>query len=117
MDTLKWFKIECIYPIDLDFNGNGNELSEIDQLRLKNEGLLEDYETGVAVLNLLEDVIVHLLPKVFIPKGKVYKKYYTEVVMKSGDILYAVGRPDQVYDKVNDYLESLPEKPILEEEM
>ena len=41
--TLKWFKIECIYPIDLDFNGNGNELSEIDQLRLKNEGLLEDY--------------------------------------------------------------------------
>lgn len=114
MDTLKWFKIECIYPIDLDFNGN--EISEIDQLRLKSEGLLEEYETGVAVLNLIEDVIVHLIPKCFIPKGKVYKKYYTEVVMKSGDILYAVGKPDQVYEKINDYLELLPEKSIEEEE-
>ena len=79
MDTLKWFKIECIYPIDLDFNGN--EISEIDQLRLRNEGLLEDYETGVAVLNLLEDVIVHLLPKVFIPKG-----VWHRVIKGSGDL-------------------------------
>ncbi len=103
MDSLHWFKIDCIYPISVDFNGEG-ELTDIEKIQLKNEGILDDYETGAAVLNLGEDTIVHLIPKCFIPKGKVYKKYYTEIVMKSGDILFAVGKPDQVYEKINDYL-------------
>ena len=107
MDSLNWFKIDCIYPITTDFNGDG-ELSDVERIQLKNEGILEDYEQGTAVLNLAEDTIVHLIPKCFIPKGKIYKKYYTEIVLKSGDIMFAVGKPEQVYDKVNDYLDSLP---------
>jgi hypothetical protein len=35
--------------------------------------------------------------------------------MKSGDILFAVGKPDQVYYKINDYLESLPDRKEEEE--
>ena len=90
MELLNWFKIDCLYPITSGME-NTDELTDVERIQLKNEGILEDYEQGVAVLNLVEDTIVHLIPKCFIPKGKVYKKYYTEIVLKSGDLVYAVG--------------------------
>lgn len=90
---------------------NTDELTDVERIQLKNEGILEDYEQGTAVLNLTEDTIVHLIPKCFIPKEKKYKKYYTEIVMKSGDVLFAVGKPENVYKQLNEYLDSFPIAP------
>jgi len=41
MDSLNWFKIDCIYPITTEFNGD-TELSDVERIQLKNEGILED---------------------------------------------------------------------------
>ena len=108
MDSLNWFKFECIYPLNYSFTGE-DELSEVEQIKLKNEGIFDEYETGIGILNIGQDTIVHLIPKCFIPKGKINKKYYTEIVMKSGDIIYAVGKAEQLYDKLNEYLDSVPQ--------
>jgi len=108
MGSLNWFKFDCIYPLTSDFN-SGEELGEIERLNLQNEGILDDYEIGTAILNLGQDTIVHLIPKCFIPKGKTNRKYYTEIVMKSGDVIFALGKPDMVYDKLNAYLADIPQ--------
>ena len=108
MDYLNWFKISVIYPLTSSFSDE--ELSEVDQIRLRNEGLLDDYETDTGVYNLSADPIVQLNPKAFIPKGKVNKKFYTEMIFQSGNITYALGKPDSVYEKINEYLNGLPEE-------
>jgi len=107
MDELKWFKIEVIYPLDSGL-GSNEEPSEIDLIRLKSEGLVEDYETDIAVFNLSNNTISQLNPRCFVPKGKINKKYYTEIVFENGDFVFAVGKPEYVYSKVNEYLLTLP---------
>lgn len=106
MDTLNWFKIQVVYPITSGIENE--ELSEIEKIQLMNEGILDDYETDYAYLNLAEDTIVHINPKAFIKKGNVNKRYFSEIVMKSGDVIFAVGKPEAVYTKVNEYLNNLP---------
>lgn len=115
MDSLKWFRIQAMYQINPSFNSD-EELSEVEKIQLRNEGITDDFETDYAYLNLGEDTIIHLNPKCFIPKkdnDRKYRKYYTEIVMKSGDVIYAVGKPENVYDKLNEYLDSLPTKEVL----
>jgi hypothetical protein len=107
MESLNWFKIDCLYPINVGLTEQG-EIDDVKRIQLANEGIFEDFEKGTAVLNLAEDTIVHLIPKCFIPNGKVRKKYYTEVVLKSGDVVYAEGTPDSVYAKLVDYINNLP---------
>ena len=107
MDELKWFKIEVIYPLDSGL-GSNEEPNEIDLIRLKSEGLVEDYETDIAVFNLSNNTISQLNPRCFVPKGKINKKYYTEIVFENGDFVFAVGKPEYVYSKVNEYLLTLP---------
>lgn len=107
MDDLKWFKIDIIYPLNSGFESN-EELSEIDAIRLKAEGILDDYETGVGIYNLSVSTIANLTPKCFVPKGKTNKKYYTEIVFDTGDFAFALGKPEFVYDKINEYYNSLP---------
>ena len=102
MELLNWFKIDCLYPITSGMD-NSEELSEVERIQLRNEGITDGYEQGVAVLNLVEDPIIHIIPKCFIPKGKTNRKYYSEIILKSGDVVYAVGRPDAVYEKINEY--------------
>lgn len=102
-----WFQIDVIYPLTASFSDE--ELSEVDQIRLRNEGLLEDYETDIGVFNLISDPISQINPRAFIPKGKTNKKYYSEVVFESGNIVMALGKPSQVYSKLNEYLNTLPE--------
>lgn len=106
MDTLNWLKLDCIYPISSGLNEE--EIGEVERIQLRNEGIFDDYEQGVAILNLGNDPITHMIPKCFIPKGKVNKKYYTEIILASNNVIYAVGKPEQVYDKITEYVDSLP---------
>jgi len=106
-DLIKWLKIPIIYPITSDFLTN-EELSEVDRIKLNNEGILEDFETTDGYYNLSNDAICQLNPKCFVPKGKTNKKYYTEIIFESGNIVYALGKPATVYDAINSYVDSLP---------
>jgi hypothetical protein len=107
MDSLQWFSISIIHPINSAFNTD-EEIDELDKIRLLNEGLLDDYETTIVYFCLSRNTITQLNPKVFIPKGKTNKKYYTEIVFENGDLVYSPGRPEVIYSKLNEYYESLP---------
>lgn len=105
-DTLLWFKIQIIYPLNSSINAE--EISEVEAIRLRNEGLLDDYETDIGVFNLASDPISQIHPKAFIPKGKTNKKYYSEIIFESGNMVMALGKPESVYDKILEYSKSLP---------
>ena len=107
MDSLQWFSISIRHPINSAFNTD-EEIDELDKIRLLNEGLLDDYETTIGYFCLSWNTITQLNPKVFIPKGKTNKKYYTEIVFENGDLVYSPGRPEVIYSKLNEYYESLP---------
>lgn len=107
MDTLNWFSLSIIHPINSAFNTD-EEIDELDKIRLLNEGLLDDYETTIGYFSLGRNPIMALNPKVFIPKGKPNKKYYTEVVFENGDVIYSAGKPEVIYGKLNEYYDSIP---------
>ena len=107
MDSLQWLQLSIIHPINSAFNTD-EEIDELDKIRLLNEGLLDDYETTVGYFNFGRNTIVSLNPKVFIPKGKTNKKYYTEVVFENGDVIYSAGKPEAIYSKLNEYYDSIP---------
>jgi len=108
LDNIKWFKIPIIFPITSGF-ASKEDLSEIDIIKMKNEGLEnQDVETDMGFYNLVNDPICQLNPKCFIPKGKFNKKYYTEIIFASGDKVYALGRPSSVYEAINKYTEMFP---------
>ena len=110
-DYLNWFKVMCIYSLQPNLD-NSEELSEIDKIQLTNKGIIFDFATDYCYLNLSEDTVIRAEPRCFIPKEggeRKNRKYFTEVVMKSGDVFYAVGKPEDFYDKLNEYILSLPE--------
>lgn len=106
-DNIHWFKIPIIYPVTSDFLTE-EEISEIDRIKLNNEGLLGDFETDIGYFNLVKDPIVMLMPKCFIPKDKVNKKFYTELIFASGMVAYALGKPTSVYEAFCKYIDDLP---------
>jgi len=108
MDSLNWFKLEVLYKVTIGFDDD-QELSEVDLIRLKSEGLMDgdSYEKDLAIISLGEDTIIRVEPRGFIPKGGKYKKFYSEVIFKSGDVLFAEGKPVEVYQKLNEYYRTL----------
>jgi hypothetical protein len=114
-DLLKWFKIQCIYPVsnNLRMDIDDGEDSELKRIRFRNNDV-EQYETGYAFLSLATDPIMHLEPGCLLPREGKNKKNFTVITLESGNIIYALGKPEEVYDKINEYIESLPE-PIVEE--
>lgn len=104
MKHLRWFEIEVYYPVDASLFED-TELSEIEKL---SAGIVEGYEIGIAIFNLGQSQIQSLLPKCFIPKGKSNKKYYTEIIFIDGSFAFATAKPTEVYNKIDEYLDSLP---------
>jgi hypothetical protein len=107
MDSLNWFKLDVLYKVTIGFDED-EELSEVDKIRLKAEGLVhgDSYEKDEAIFSLAEDTIIRVEPRAFIPKGGKYKKFYSEVIFKSGDVVFADGKPVDVYKKLNEYYDS-----------
>lgn len=108
-DPLLWFQLSIIYPLSSNFDSD-ESISEVDQIKLRNEGLLDDdeVEIGTGYYNLARNAISQLNPKCFVPKGKMRKRFYTEVVFDDGDVIYANAKPSDVYDKLGEYYLSLP---------
>ena len=99
----EWFAVQCIYKIESSLYET-NEEDEEDELlksiRYKNSGAKEDYEFDIAYLNLIDDPIANLLPYCIFPKGANNKKYLTQIVLASGNTLYAIGKPESIYEKL-----------------
>ena len=95
-----WFKIEIIYPQSI--NLSGEELDNDDSWRVPKDDDL--YLTDIGYFDLTADPIAQLNPRCFLPSNGKNKKYFTEVVFLSGNVSYAVGKPDAVWQKVSDYL-------------
>ena len=101
MDHIRWLKLKVIFPINSGFTDE--QINEIESIRLKNEGIVSDFEIELGYFNIGNDNICQLNPKCFIPNGKTNKKYYTEVIFTSGNTIYALGKPVDVYDQLNQY--------------
>ena len=101
---LNWLKLDVLYPIQSGLNDE--EMSEIDTIRLKSEGIEDGYETGTAYCNIGNDPIVQINPRCFIPKGKQNRKYYSEIVFSSGTVIFGLGKPEVIYQKIADYAAS-----------
>ncbi len=106
-DLLKWFKIQCIYPVssglstDLD---EDQEDVELKRIRFKANDI-DQFETGYAFLSLSEDPITNITPGCLLPKDGKNKKNFTLITLSSGNLIYALGKPEDVYDKLNEHQE------------
>jgi len=108
MDNLQWLKIKVLYSLTSGIDEE--ELSDIDIIRLKNEGFEDGHEIGTAIFNLSIDPIMYLEPRSFVPKEKSNKKYYTKITFESGNFICAVGKPEDIYDEICVYANELTKK-------
>ena len=99
---LQWLKLDVLFPIQSGLDNE--EISEIDTIRLKSEGIEDGFEIGTAYCNIGHDPIVQINPRCFIPKGKQNRKYYSEIVFQSSTIVYGIGKPDVIYSKLSEYV-------------
>lgn len=96
---MEFFKIDIIYPVTSGLI-EGEELTEMERLTYH---LKDGYKVDSGYWDLISDPICQLNPRCFIPKDGENNKYFTEVVFLSGNLAYAVGKPDSVLIKINDY--------------
>ena len=109
MDSLNWFKIQCIYPLTSSLLNNDESDEDETLKRIRLESMESDgYGREMAIMNLGEDPIASLVPGCFVPKAKTNKVHYTEIVFASGRLIFASGKPDDVYDRLNEYVSNLP---------
>lgn len=109
MDNIQWFKIQVLYPLTSTLsNMEDDEDPLLKRIRFEQDNT-DGYQIDFAYINLALDPIVSLQPCCMLPKDGKNKKYYTEITLQSDNVLYAVGKPEVIYDKINEYLNSLPE--------
>jgi len=101
---IDWFKIEVYCQVTRNLE-TSEELSEVDEIRLKNEGVfIDEHEKEYARVNFEIETIAQLNPRCFVPRNGFHKRWATEIVFDSGRIIFAVGNPESVYQKVAEYL-------------
>ena len=102
---MELFKVDIIYGFTNSLYHEDEELDELDRIRLG-----EDYTIDAGYFNLLADPIVQINPKCLIPKGKVNKKYFSQVVFQSGNVSYTAGKPETLYKTLQEYIEKLGDR-------
>lgn len=103
-DLLQYLKLQVIYPVTFKFVSD-EEISEVDKIRMKNVGFIDDdeFEVGEGYYNVSIAVPFALNPKCFIPKDFKRKRHYTEIIFEDGTVIFADGKPETVYQTLNDY--------------
>ena len=110
--TDNWFKIQTIYAITSSLQQYENVDNEDDEddvlkrIRMSNMGMVDGYEVDIAYLNIVNDPIVGMLPCCLLPKNAKNKKYYTELILESGNVVFAVGKPDAIFEKFCEFMKS-----------
>lgn len=110
--TDNWFKIQTIYAItsSLQQYENVNEEDDEDdvlkRIRMSNMGMVDGYEVDTAYLNIVCDPILVMLPCCLLPKNAKNKKYYTELILESGNVVFAVGKPEAIFEKLCEFMKA-----------
>lgn len=104
--NLQWLKLRIIYPITSGLVEDDTEDSELRRIRLE-QADSDGYEQDWGYLNLAIDPIAQLEPCCMIPKGNKNKKFYTQITLQSGNLVMAVGKPEDVYKQIEEYLNAL----------
>jgi hypothetical protein len=109
--TEQWFKIKVIYPITKKPNGIELDYEDRDPV-LERAGHYNDdeYEMDYAYFNLIADPIMHLMAGSFKPNEKSNKRNYTLIVFESGNSVQAVGKPDDVFLELIEFMKGLSDK-------
>lgn len=103
-DYLRWLKIKVLVEVKSRLDTDEDEDDTLKEIRLENEGAAA-YIEGFDYIGP-EDPIINLAQGCLIPKkGK--KRFYTIVTLKSGNVHYALGTTQEVYDQINAYEELL----------
>ena len=107
---ITWLQLPIIHLVTSGLSEE--EISEVEAIKLRNEGLLDGDEIEVTegYFNLGIDNIKRVVPKCFVPKGKSRKRYYCEVIFESGDMEWADGKPENIYKLIDTYIESFPKE-------
>jgi len=103
----QWFKVKVIYPITKKPNGLELDYEDRDPALEKAgyyDGLEEGYETEYAYFNLIADPIMHLMAGSFKPNEKSNKRNYTLIVFESGNSVQAVGKPDDIFKELMEFI-------------
>ena len=107
----EWFKIKCIFPITTNVDGlkideEDEEDPVLKKIRLQSAGVNDDYETEFAYFNLIADPIMHLFPMSLLAKDYKNKKSLTLIVFESGNTATAIGKPDDVFKELTEFIAS-----------
>ena len=110
--TDNWFKIQTIYAITSSLqqyenvNDEDDEDDVLKRIRMSNMGMVDGYEVDTAYLNIVCDPIVGMLPCCLLPKNAKNKKYYTELILESGNVVFAVGKPEAIFEKLCEFMKA-----------
>lgn len=103
-----YFFIQTYCPVTKDLE-TGEGMDELDEIRLRNEGvLLDGYEKEESGINLYKEIITQLNARCFVPKSGTNKRWATEIVFDSGRVIYACDKPIKVAEQIVSYLDSNP---------
>lgn len=107
---MDFFELNILYQTrsSLLIKDDDEDDEVLKKVRLNNDGDGE-YKTDVGYFDVMTDPVVQLEPSYLLTKDGSTKKYFTIVTFASGNSVYAIGKPENVYKKMCDYNESLPE--------
>lgn len=94
---MELFRVEIVYSITTSLNDDG--VDELDAIRIGDDGFLTDF----GYWDIVNDPIMQISPKCIVPKGKTYRKFFSEVLFQSGNIGLAVGKPDALIKLIETY--------------
>ena len=89
-----------------NIDNEDDEDDVLKRIRMSNMGMVDGYEVDIAYLNIVNDPIVGMLPCCLLPKNAKNKKYYTELILESGNVVFAVGKPDAIFEKLCEFMKS-----------
>lgn len=100
--NLNWFELEILFPTDLGGFDNGEDEKDdlLERIKLKNDG--GKYRKEKGYFNLNEDIITAISPGYLLVEDG-FKGHYSIVAFKSGATVTAVGKPEKIYEKLNQY--------------
>lgn len=111
----EWFKIKVLFPVETAPEGFRKDEEDEDEdpvlkrIRLSQAGV-EDVETEYAYFNLVSDPIMHLVPGSYLGREAKNKRSYTLIVFESGNTVTAVGKPEDIFNQLSEFIKSLPRK-------
>ena len=111
-----WHKIKVLFPVTSKVNPDVDEEppSEVQQIQMRNLGLLDSLDTEYAYFDIVADPIMKFMAGSYLPKDATNKRSFTIIVFMSGDTVNAVGKPIDLLNEYMEFLKTIPKEVIKE---